>query len=351
MAELSGATDDPADILQTARQLSKFKERSQQTSRDDHIPKIMRTSRAPRVMLLGDSLLERMTTTGQCLSLQPWPSEQMLSKLQLDHINSNGCPSKSKILYRISDAFNAGCGGDKIENILYRLLGNEDSMEREREEPSSRGYEQFFHGMIHTLGERDTQVKLWVVHAGTNNLHKKKGLTDASVDAMRVLLRTLFHISAPETHVLVTALFYRKDIQNELIDQANAKLKEIVDALALEVSCVPTSTHASGKRCASATIGELSGCGRGQFDKPLRATTVDDDGGGKHFHLQIPHSCKIPRIQFLPVPGVFDPEEHLEDHVHLNLGGYQMWMEVLFPMVADMLQCTDDMRYAIEQDG
>lgn len=474
-AGAAGALDDSMDILQIARKLSKFKKRSRQTSRDHHIPMISSVSRTPRVMLLGDSLLERMTTTGQSHSLHPWPSEQMLSQMQLNRINSSRGLAMQKIIHRTSAVFNAGCGGDKIENILYRLLGDEENSFT-TEGLSDEAHGQLFHGLFDTLAKRKTQVKLWVVHAGTNNLHEKKGLTDASVYAMRVLLRTLFRISAPETHVLVTALFYRKDIRNELIDQANARLKTLAEELALEMSYVPakcmlnaediakdnehqksfeiirsesgildpkdlpslkidscdfayeardrspptagqqedteeTKTYNREDRRDSAVSEVPSGSEKSQYDKSQPEDAVDDAADGtssdsdsfqaqykstnyrdlkaredaklsklqasisrrdfqpeykgppkrlghfdkqrqrnKYLHLQIPHHLDVPRIQFLPVPADFLPEQHLEDHVHLNLGGYQMWMQTLFPVAADVLDCADDMRYAIEQD-
>lgn len=417
MAEPSGKAgatstmDDSVDVLHMARQLSRYKERSQQTSRDNHLPLIDRASRTPRVILLGDSLLERMTTTGQSTSLQPWPSEQMLSKLELNHINSNRALEARETIHRLSAVLNAGCGGDKIENILYRLVGDEESSSDHA--PSEDGDErkQLSHSLVDALSKRQTQPKLWVIHIGTNNLHKKKGLSEASLLAMRVLLTTLLHTSAPETHILVTALFYRSDIRNDLIDQSNAKLKDLVEGLAMQTASSPTSPFDQEKRRDSVISQAVSASGNSLQDSSLSSGTVDDavnedksDAGpssaatkptqyaetkahddaeiarleasisrldfqpectgppkkldhfgqrgirNKYINLQIPHDPEAPRIKFLSVPEDFDPQKHLEDHVHLNLEGYQMWMRTLFPVTADMLSRADDMRYAIEQD-
>lgn len=362
-------------------------------------------------MLLGDSLIERMTTTGQSTSLQPWPSEQMLSKLELIHMNSNRASEGRENLLRLSAVLNAGCGGDKYENILYRLVGDEEPSSDDAPSKDGDGQEQPSHSLVDALSKRQTQVKLWVIHAGTNNLHKKKGLSEPSLLAMQVLLTTLLHISAPETHILVTALFYRTDIRNDLVDQANAKLKEIVEGLAMQTASSPTSPFDQEKRRDSVISQAVSASGNSLLDSSLPSGTVDDafkedesDAGpssaatkptqyeeikarkdaeisrleasisrldfqpectgppkqldhfgqrrirNQYINLQIPHDPEAPRIKFLSVPEDFDPEKHLEDHVHLNLEGYQMWMRTLFPVTAEMLSRADNMRYAIEQD-
>lgn len=408
-AGAADATNDSINILQAARHLSRFKERSRKTTRDDHLPIITRASRVPRVMLLGDSMLERMTTTGHSPSFHTWPSEQMLSRTQLNHMNGDRGLEMRKTLHRISAVFNAGCGGDKIENVMYRLTGDGESS---GDGESTKGeHEELFHGLLDTLSKRQTKVKLWVIHVGTNNLHKKNGLTDASVSAMRILLIALLHVSAPEAHVLVTALFYRKDIRNELVDEANAKLENLVEELAFQMSHVPTGTYDPGKRRDSVISQALSKSGNSLYDTPRPADSLDDAADGQpsdsdptvakctlatsreykaredaekskleasisrrdfqpewrgppkqldHFdeqrkrnqyiHLQIPHDSKAPQIEFVPMPADFEQEQHLEDDVHLNLEGYQMWMKAVFPIVADMLSHTDDMRYSIEQD-
>lgn len=401
--------ENAVDILHIARQLSRYKERSQQTLRDIHLPLINSVSRTPRIMLLGDSMLERLTTTGQSPSLQPWPSEHLLSRLELSRINSNRALEARNILHRVSAVFNAGCGGDKIENMLYRLVGDEEASSDEA--PTKDEQEQCSRSLEDALSKRQTQVKLWVIHAGTNNLHKVKGLSEASLSAMQVLLTTLLHISAPETHILVTALFYRKDIRNDLVDQANTRLKELVEGLAMQTASSPTSPLDQEKRRDSVISQAVSASGKSLHDSPLPTRPAHDavhetksDSGpstaaikpaqyaevkaredaeiakleagisrldfqpeckgapnqfdhfdeqrkrNQYINLQIPHDPEAPRITFLPVPEGFEPKQHLEDHVHLNIQGYRLWMRTLFPVTADLLSRADDMRYAIEQD-
>ncbi|KAL2260908.1 hypothetical protein VTK26DRAFT_4961 [Humicola hyalothermophila] len=73
-------------LLGTLKPFAQFKARSHETSQSAHLP-LLRSSGespnnsvvAPRIVLLGDSLFERMTTTGQCEGVfGAWPSEAML---------------------------------------------------------------------------------------------------------------------------------------------------------------------------------------------------------------------------------------------------------------------------------
>lgn len=213
----------PEDPWSDTRKLSKYKARSLETLRDEHLPKILGANQAISVVFLGDSMIERMTTTGKTGSLQTWPSDTMWPEMDLEDTNLGRKALHLPELARISGALNTGCGGDKIENILYRLVGDPE-----------RGLT----GLAEALSspERQREIKLWVVQAGTNNLHPKNGLTDASVQAYRVLLESILDASDESTHVLVTGLFYRKDIKKELVAQANEKLKKLVYELAWELS-------------------------------------------------------------------------------------------------------------------
>jgi hypothetical protein len=130
-------------------------------------------------------------------------------------------------------------------------------------------------------------VKLWVIHAGTNNLTPKRGLSDGDVEALEVMLRVVLAIEgAPgvRTKLVVTGLHYRRDMPDEKVDEANGKLRGLVERL------------------------------------------NDDEGlGGR-------------RASWLgPARGV-EKEEHLVDHVHLSLEGYRIWVgEVLFPGIIDSI--------------
>lgn len=285
--------DSPAPVtyLETARSLAKFKQRSHETSLDTHLPSLSKSAGAPRVILFGDSMVERMQTTAASASLEPWPSEAVLNDAILHELNEERHRLGRVALSRISQVFNAGCGGDQIENMLYRLLGSQEGQAGWYERPKLQG-------LADALSRKEGDVNLWIVHAGTNNLHKKKGLCTGALIALRALLLALLDVSGPRTYILLTGLFYRKDIACIVVDAANARLREVTAEVASIVAPAPTCTGAGS---------------------PSRPNT-------------------LPRVGFLQTPVEFSPEEHLDDHVHLNSLGYQMWMNSLFSAAANVLE-------------
>ncbi|KAK2758024.1 hypothetical protein FQN54_004430 [Arachnomyces sp. PD_36] len=243
------------DLETLLKQHAKYKERSYQTSKEEHVSFLEGHPTRPNAVLFGDSMLERMKTTGDSENFQPWPSAAMLSDSALEELAISQPASELK---RMDGVFNAGVGGDKIENMLYRLLGDPD-----------KGLT----GLIPLIKERE--MRFWVVHAGTNNLHPKRGHRDKDSDLLRLLLQTLLKISHPEVRILLTELFYRKDIPNDLVDKANVQYRSIVS---------------------------------------LMNTNL-----GREV------------IVLLPAPKEVSKDNHLDDHVHLNLEGYQLWAKVLAP--------------------
>ncbi|KAK4221190.1 SGNH hydrolase-type esterase domain-containing protein [Podospora fimiseda] len=240
------------DIQTLLSPIAKYKLRSHQTSLNSHIPLLQSpTSPSPSIILLGDSTLERLITTCDSPSYDPWPSPTLLTDLQS----------------RLSGVLNLGVGGDKIQNIGYRLLGDPA-----RDLP----------GLLEIISQKDN-VKLWVVHAGTNNLSPKNGLVDEDVDALEVIVRVLL-MFGKESRVIVSGIMYRMDVEDGKVDEANEKLEEMV------------------KRLNEGKLG---------------------DG----------------RVKWLSPPRRVRKEEHLVDHVHLNLEGYRVWVgEVLFPGVLRLLE-------------
>lgn len=134
---------------------------------------------------------------------------------------------------RIGGVLNAGCGGDHIENMLLRLVGNEQTNLTGLIDALS---------IVHALSCRSKRTRLWVVHAGTNNLHRTWGMPQRSIEAMRVLLTAILQASAPRAHILLTGLFYRTDVPDPLVDQANIRLRRLVDELAQAFPGVPGGT-------------------------------------------------------------------------------------------------------------
>jgi hypothetical protein len=167
-----------SNFLILLRGSAKYKERSAQTHDSVHFPlSTIRPSEQIWCLLLGDSMLERLLTTGSHTTL------------------GNG---------RFPHIFNAGVGGDRIQNVLYRLETK---------------------GLFHELKIRG--VKHAVLQMGTNDLKPKRGL---SSDALRqyALVLEAMHRASPKVKVLVTGLMPRKDVAQGFIDHSNAGLQHLV---------------------------------------------------------------------------------------------------------------------------
>jgi sugar phosphate isomerase/epimerase len=138
----------------------------------------------PEVIYLGNSMLERLKTTGKHTPLAQLPT-----------------------------SWNAGCGGDKNENVVLRLqLGMYDLLK---------------HNAART-------IKLWVLASGTNNLHPKRKFRESDVQSWRVLLEACLRI-APESVVLACDMFYRKDVPDGVVDESNGLLEEVVRSVNVEL--------------------------------------------------------------------------------------------------------------------
>lgn len=292
-----------ADVPDLARGFSKFKERSFETAKV-HLLDLTQETKPVSVVLFGDSMIERMLTTGHCQNFKPWPSETMLPETDLQALNDARRNVGGTSVSRKYEVANFGCGGDKIENMLYRLVGdaNNDLKGLVLKLSSSKG----------GMAARKRQ-KLWVVQAGSNNLHSKKGLTDASLKALDILLRLLFQANDPGSKFLLTGLFYRKDVPNDLVDKANTAMKELVAKLE-KAKLEPSNNSASPARLASDHHLHEHGTPTPLWDRA--------DG----------------TFRFLPAPEMDVLDTLFEDHVHLNESGYRKWMQTLLPKVDEMLR-------------
>ncbi|CAF1487083.1 unnamed protein product [Adineta ricciae] len=160
-----------------------FKQRSHDTHMRSHQPQLTAAgelSEQVDIVLLGDSMFERFKNTGRFtqLGLLPYPR-----------------------------LFNAGVGGDKIENVLYRIKL----------------------GLLTMLKEKNP--KLVVVHIGTNNLQPRKPLHGLQINNYDLLLQTLFALLPVQTKILVTGLFTRKDVEEKYVSQSNQAIKQLVDTI------------------------------------------------------------------------------------------------------------------------
>ncbi|KAF7919996.1 uncharacterized protein EAE98_009230 [Botrytis deweyae] len=190
---------------------SKWKKRSEETTLDVHFPDLDNASlEATNLILIGSSMLERFKTTGHDLNLGSKPG-----------------------------IFNAGVGGDTIPNVLYRInLG--------------------------LLRKAKTQEKVGmvIVNIGSNDLKKPgRSLTEAQLYQFALHLEALRR-TFPRARIVVTALFYKKDVHLSDVDRSNEDLQSIVSGL--------------------------------------------------------------PRVEWLAAPEI-DLDDHYEDHVHLNRAGYEVW--------------------------
>ncbi|PVH80412.1 carbohydrate esterase family 3 protein [Cadophora sp. DSE1049] len=208
----------PPDLLQQLTTLAKFKDRSHKTCHETHLP-ILKYTKSLSGVLLGDSMIERFLTTGSSTQIAQLPS-----------------------------SLNAGCGGDKISNLIYRLLI--------------------------MLPYLPSDVKVWVLMMGTNDLGKKKAVKDEDVDAYGVLVRALCEV-VPKSNVLVCGVFERKDVLDDCVRETNGKLRGMVERLG-------------------------------------------------------------DRVRWLEPPRL-EKELHLDDHVHLNGVGYEVWDGVLVENIREML--------------
>lgn len=178
-------------IRQLIKSQARFKQRSHDTHNQTHRPQLNQHSSAtsaellPQIdtVLLGDSMFERFKTTGR---------NTQIGQLKYPQL------------------FNAGVGGDKIENVLYRVdLGLLDLLK------------------LHN-------PKLVVLQLGTNNLRPKQGLTSQQLDDYYLLLQALLLILPTHTQILVLGLFKRTDIEDQYITQSNLALEELVTKMNME---------------------------------------------------------------------------------------------------------------------
>jgi lysophospholipase L1-like esterase len=168
-----------ANFENLLKQHAKWKQRSHDTHHNTHIPELASWSsdKRLRVVLIGDSMLERFKTTGS-----------------------------STRVGTLSNAFNAGVGGDKIENVLYRID----------------------QGLLKALAQ--TPPELWVLTIGTNNLKPKRHLEPHDIESFTLLMAALLRC-AEKSKILMTGTPYRMDIPNDVVDGSNEKRKQAVEEL------------------------------------------------------------------------------------------------------------------------
>lgn len=161
-------------------EIAAYKLRSDETHKNTHVPELEGITKPLDIVFLGDSMFERFKTTG---GIHTFPGQ----------------------------VFNGGVGGDKIQNLIYRL------------------------STLNLLSILSTKTITGIIllHIGTNNLKPKNNLPQSDMNAYAVLLASL-HAEFSEAKILVTGLFPRKDIKKEIIDDANVRFAEIVEKISVD---------------------------------------------------------------------------------------------------------------------
>jgi hypothetical protein len=167
-----------ADFVQLLCDSGKYKERSDRTHDSVHAPLLAQspTTRI-RCLLLGCSMLERFKTTGKHTKLGQ---------------------------VEFPDLLNAGVGGDRIQNVIYRL-----------------GTKDLYSGL------KQHGVNFAILHMGSNNLRPKRGLSAEAIEEYGLVLEALAR-AAPGIVVLLTGILPRKNVDRSFIDQSNGNLQQLV---------------------------------------------------------------------------------------------------------------------------
>ncbi|KAM0542967.1 hypothetical protein ACHAPJ_012524 [Fusarium lateritium] len=168
-----------------------FKQRSHETHHDTHLPQIESNKGQYTIALLGDSLFERFKTTGENLSIN-----------KNEHI------------------LNLGVGGDKVQNVQYRIN----------------------QGLLKSMKEHQQNIKLIYVHMGSNNL-KKKGLRKEDAESYDTLIEGL-RTEYPDIPIIITAMFIQRGLDADIIEEGNKALRKIADIHRCEF--LPFGTEQTG---------------------------------------------------------------------------------------------------------
>ncbi|KAF2463698.1 uncharacterized protein BDR25DRAFT_154944, partial [Lindgomyces ingoldianus] len=165
---------------------AKYKLRSHTTHHTIHVPELtpnlLNTSKIT-TLYLGNSMLERLKTTGKNTELAKLPS-----------------------------AWNAGCGGDKNENVVWRL---------------AEGLYEFLRKNCDGKGEGHG-IKAVVLVSGTNNLRPCKPFRAQDITSYRLLLEACLRL-APKGCIVACDMFRRKDVRDVIVEECNGILKRVVE--------------------------------------------------------------------------------------------------------------------------
>ena len=175
-----------AQLSSELRAAAKEKIRSRETHDGCHMPRLREGAQdCINAALIGDSMFQRMSLA----DLRNTGSDTKLGRAPFPFV------------------FNAGVGGDRIANVLYRL---------------DRGLIQAFRGR---------RVSNAILHVGTNDLNPRRALCRVSISHYALMIEALQR-ACPGINVLVTGLMPRWDVSQQLIDDSNRSLQQLVTILA-----------------------------------------------------------------------------------------------------------------------
>lgn len=159
---------------------AQYKERSNTTHDRDHAA-VLAQGKPITCLLLGHSFFERFKTTGESTQFGP-----------------------DRASY--PDYFNAGVGGDKISNIIFRLTDK---------------------GLLKAI--EDTGVKYALLAMGTNDLaNDKKSLQQHHIEQYTLVIRALQQAS-PGIKILVCGIAPKKRVGRQgVVEESNQMLQRMI---------------------------------------------------------------------------------------------------------------------------
>ncbi|KAI4714694.1 hypothetical protein J4E89_000375 [Alternaria sp. Ai002NY15] len=272
-----------AEFLERLRSFAKFKERSNQTHHQVHVPELIARLQldTPLPTPSEDASPPAPDAPVPNLSNTSPISVVYLGNSMLERFKTSGITTDIGKLGDTGVAWNAGVGGDSNQNVVYRLAEG-------------------LYTMLKTAKKDVCDIKLWIVASGTNNLQKKRAFRKQDVESWRVLVEACLRI-APESTVLACDMLYRLDIPDAIVDQSNDLLKEV-----------------------AGEINEALRVERLEKEKESQTVEVQDEGDRED------------RVKWDETRHLFSGDM-FDDHVHLNEEGYWFWDLLLWPLVANVL--------------
>lgn len=148
-------TAEMESILAGIKPYAEYREQSYEASKNVHIALLEALpdpANGPEIVLLCDGIIEDMMTTGACPNFPaPWPSPALISDEAVA-----GHADLYYPLHRTSRVLNAGVSGDRMQNLIYRLVGDEHEGGT-------------LTGLLPALAPCGT-VHTWIVHIGAENV-------------------------------------------------------------------------------------------------------------------------------------------------------------------------------------